>query len=259
MRWMTGTIATAAAVAVLGTAPARAGCDIPFELNTPASLGGAASLQCSGPWFRASACIDLQPNLSADLFYCATNTIFSPLGQWSCEVSTSDCGSFVQEQFVTNFCLQDDDVVSVWVDGASGPTVNQLGGRCPSVASVSFLGHNPPGAALAGADTDTFLWRGGGGGPFTVRLDRDGGGGGSEGERARLLARGDGGSVIGETRGRLPLRLRGTVPPSGLFEIVVAEPQPPGGGSFRGAYRLSVEADGIRRDRTLEPRRDVEP
>jgi hypothetical protein len=67
-----------------------------------------------------------------------------------------------------------------------------------------------------------------------------------------------------------------------VFRIVVAEapgsagtagaaaaaatiqPHGPGGGgddsaAFRGKYRLTVDAPGIRQDRTLEPGRDVEP
>lgn len=258
-----GTLVAAALAA--GAMPAFAGCDIPFQVTTGASLNGAVSLQCSGPWFRASSCITLSANENQQQFYCAENTTFSPKGAWGCSVSRNACSSFVQNVGVTNFCVNDDSPVELTVTGTAGPTVNKpLAGPngCSGVSTTAFLGRQGNQDGAGAAESDTYVWRGQGGAPLTVRLVRDGTGG-SAGSRARLGVLGEGGNVLGQDAGRLPLRVTGTVPAGGLFRIVVSEAQQGEGGpaddAFRGSYRLAVQAAGIRKDRTLEPLRDVEP
>lgn len=251
----TAQISVVAGIAMAWAVPVFAGCDIPFRLNTGSSLNGAVSFQCTGPWGRASSCVTLTPNMVADQFYCSENTIFSNKGEWSCTVSTNSCSNFVQNVYVTDFCVTNDDPVDLTVTGASAPSVDKTLAPCGSTSTSAFLGHAP---ASQPPDRDTYVWRGKAGSPFVVKLERDETGGGSDGSRARIVVLA-GGNSIGQDSGAMPLRVSGRIPASGELRIKVSEATGAGSKAFSGTYRLSVDADGLRKDRTLEPMDDVEP
>lgn len=246
-----------------------AGCEIPFLVTTGSSLNGATDLQCLGPWFRSSPDIELQTSQNQAQFYCAdTDVVFPAHGLWDCGLN--------EYTLQTSFCVEDDGPVLVTVTGQTPPTVTSVAGvrypapvcnigepcSCPKNAVESYIG-NPGGGKAAAAsietvgdgDVDTFIWRGRGGAPLTVTLDVDRSAGG-KGREAILRVVDASGHVIGVDTGPLPLKVKGSVPASGTFRIIVTEAR--GDEAFRGNYRLVAEALGIRRGRSLEPQQNVE-
>lgn len=240
--------------------------DVPFTL-TGYPVG--SYIQCTGPWFRTSGCVEIKTDPSDPFgridnwnFYTAEDNFLFPIttGNWNCWVTTSgpdrSCDKHVQPTEV--FFRIDNNTTAVrlmaeWHGGFSVEGTAPPNARAVSARSV--LGQNGEDDRTPAQDQDIYNFAGKSGEKVKVRLDRDGSAG-SDGQIATLRVRTPMGNVLGERTGPIPLVLDVTLP--GPVEIAVSR-LPGKGNALRGYYTLEVAPrSGDSGERQLVPAASVE-
>ena len=214
--------------------------DIPFVLLNPDDQEDLC-IGCSGPWMRESPFIKIPMNDCR--FYAADINIFSPFGEWSCETFVTDpdgaCDSGNPAQSV-NFCLEDfpgGPFVNLTVHPDASITVNAPGPPCSTGVS-SFLGDNVK-QEKSKRDVDEFNINGKEGDEVTLRLESDPRTGNNGGQATLMLT---GNSLNEAVSGALPLEITSTLPATGDYSIVVAQPKGSNVERYRGDYMLTVDS-----------------
>ncbi len=236
----------------LGSMPARAQ-GIPFYVTSPRFFG--IRIICGGPWGRTSLEREIPGGVYDFHFYTAVNTIFSAYGLW-------DCGYYGSERRRIKFCLYDlprfPRDVRITVNADLSASVNQPPerGLCNGTVAAGFLGDASPQRSGEGA----FRVEGAAGDTVTMTLDRDGSKG-STGEVAQLRLTTEGGTVLAQQQGAVPLQLTATLPSSGRFltqAVEVPNSAAGSGGAFRGYYTLAA-TDNSGNEVQLEPLPSTQP
>jgi hypothetical protein len=214
--------------------------DIPFVLFNPDHQEDLC-IGCSGPWMRESPFIKIPVNDCK--FYAAAINIFSPFGKWSCETFVTDsdgaCDSGNPAKSV-NFCLEDfpgGPFVNLTVHPDGSITVNASSPPC-STAVSSFLGDNFK-QEKSKRDVDEFNINGKEGNEVTLTLESDPQAGNNGGQAILMLT---GNSLNDAVSGALPLEITTTLPATGDYSIVVAQPKGPNALRYRGPYWLRIES-----------------
>ena len=222
----------------------------PFPFFMTSTTG--ISVICDGPFLRTSGCVPLG-RVNHQEFYSAYNTIFPAGGSWKCTAfANSDCQARRSD---ISFFVKDESInIDLNYSTDQGLSVN-MPPRGARLSAGGVLGQNGEDDASPARDVDTYSLQGKPGEKVEIKLGRDGSAG-SAGEVATLRVRGQGGAVLGQRSGPVPLALELTLP--GPVEIVVLRP-PGRENAFRGFYALSVQAaSGSIGERKLTPGADVE-
>ena len=138
--WLLGVLA------LLATAAPVTADEIPFfGTNEFVGIGNETCILCAGPWARKSApCgTPLPEGTKEKNFYSAEINIFSPFGQWNCELrACGECSPFIDQ---LSFCLDAEPRPSSYSRGfltfRRGLNVKGFGPPpCTSAAAAGFLG-----------------------------------------------------------------------------------------------------------------------
>ena len=255
---MGAVIGTAMAVALLATS-ARAGAEsYPFSIFVvgPDKVG----ISCKGPASRASGCREIPAGSKRTVFYTAESGIISAIGDWSC-VLTTGCSGGRQIDSV-DFCGPGAGSApkAVELTARSNAAVKMYSNQASScfgtpIVARSILGQTGEADSTPAQDTDTYRFAGKAGEKVEVSLDRDGSTG-SLGAVATLRLRAQGGAVLVEETGPVPLRLKATLP--GAVEVLVLR-DGKAGNPLRGGYALELKPlSGDLDGRALRPTENVE-
>jgi hypothetical protein len=253
-----GCIGLAVLAAVAGSAPAAAQ-DYPFAI-TVNSGRDKVTVQCFGPSFRDSGCLEVPGNGKRTEFYGAESGIFSPIGKWFCQVRTA-C-AFARDLGTVDFCgpgvqgAPTNVELVLLNDGGTKLTSNQSP-SCFGVGTLakSVLGQTGEADDTPAQDIDTYRFAGEAGEKIEVSLERDGSSG-SLGAVATLRLRARGGAMLGEATGPVPLRLKATLPDE--VEVIVLRDGKTGN-ALRGGYVIELKpVSGELGGRTLRPSENVE-
>jgi hypothetical protein len=253
MRRQIAHILIAVIVALQSIGLARAGDSFPEYPFLMTSDQESFSIKCDGFWFRTSGCVALNGPNHQEFYRAISNLIFSARGQWSCSAyARPDCTRLVAANL---FCILSDTSVNVELGFSDGRlSVNQPT-FCRSATAGGVLGQNGEGDETPAHDVDTFRFAGEAGEKVKVTLDRDGSSG-SAGRVATLRVHGQGGGVIGQRSGPVPIALDLTLP--GPVEIAVLR-TPGKPNALRGYYTLEVAPrSGDVGERQLVPAANVE-
>ncbi len=235
--WLLGVLA------LLATAAPVTADEIPFfGTNEFVGIGNETCILCAGPWARKSApCgTPLPEGTKEKNFYSAEINIFSPFGQWNCELrACGECSPFIDQ---LSFCLDAEPdrlpTVELFSTPDRGLNVKDFGPPpCFSAAAAGFLGD----ASSPGPDRDVFSFDGQAGEKITVTLDPNGASGGS-GKTARLVLRDGSGRRVAGDAGALPLKLAVTLPAAGSYAVEAVEAGSDSSKRFRGNFLVTVRS-----------------
>ena len=254
--WAPGWMGLAVLISVAEPAVAQ---DYPFALTVNSNRDKVA-IRCNGPSFRDTGCKEVPGKGSRTVFYSAESGIFSPIGKWACSVSTA---CFLARNLASvDFCGPGVNAAPTSVelvlefDGTTKVTSNQSP-SCFGIGTLakSVLGQTGEADETPAQDTDTYRFAGKAGEKVEVSLERDGSAG-SIGAVATLRLRAQGGAVLGEETGPVPLRLKATLP--GEVEVLVLR-DGQSGNPLRGGYALEMKpVSGDLDGRALRPTENVE-
>jgi hypothetical protein len=254
------------AVLTLYPLEAKAQCnvsgDIPFRVSSD-FINEKWCIMCKGPWLRESSWLFFNKTFDSCQFYAADETMFSPFGSWVCAVIEGphfDCTLNDIDNVTTvisrkYFCLEDfpgGPFVDLDVSSGGSITVNASSPPCSTGVS-SFLGDNLK-HEKSKRDVDEFNTNGKEGDEVTLTLESDPQAGNNGGEATLMLT---GNSLRDAVSGALPIELTSTLPATGEYSIVVAQPKGSNVLRYRGAYMLTVDSSLGDND-SLSPAKSVE-
>jgi hypothetical protein len=265
-----------AAALAIGIGSHEAGAEsIPFSLHNE-NPTEARCVSCSGPWARTTNWNLVDANTNRE-FYEAEANLFSPFGEWSCQIAALNEGGcnfeFIDPVPVIAgrvFCLPNPPTTpSVQLTLTPDPPrlhANYPNGDCDSSAATSFLGDNAAARASRSGrggklsvDEDSFGLAADAGDELQIRFaghEHDG----YQDGTATLVLLAEDGAVVDQVEGAPPLDLVVVVPQGGDYLIVVQQAgagDDAAAGPFRGTYRLSLVSSGA--TPLLAPDPDVEP
>jgi hypothetical protein len=254
-----------------------AGAEIPFFIHL-ANATDCVCVHCNGPWLRTTEDGPYAAHTPDPInFYSAEINIFSPFGEWDCDVFAAHNGcqgtcSTVpiaaprppaivpqdqpdQELHICVIDFMGIGSVNITVTGTTA-TADLPPPPCPSeVTTRAFLGDSPEGSR----DRDAFQFAGDAGETVNLTLGPDNRSG-HHGALARMAVVGEGaGGVLGKASGPVPLALTARLPRAGTYRVVVQESQDSKAGqAFRGPYVVQMTPSSAA-PTMLEPLRSVEP
>src|SRR5262245_5159837 len=234
-----------------GDVDCHVGGDIPFSLTKSATE--AIVVEVGGPWFRTSGCLLFPKELvGCTSFYAANTTPSSPFGLWEVAAVLPGFLCTAKGRPFKRFCLNKPaftigSAVNITIRRfesgeieVSGKNVtippDQLHPNC-GWGVLSYLGDQRPSDTR---DTDDFLFNGVAGEAITIKLEADHQSGNTGGIASLGLR---GGSLNESVEGVLPLQIVATLPSSGKYSVIVAQPPTiPRGERYEGKYYLNVES-----------------